>query len=111
MSLRSRVTVLIASYLEPEHVVRIGQVDPRVDVIYEPDLLPKPRYAADHHGVPGARSAQEEARWRSLLAEADILFDFDYTNDRDLPDLAPRVRWVQSSSAGIGQFVARRHLR
>lgn len=109
MSLRSRFTVLIASYLEPEHVERIARVDPRVDVIYEPDLLPKPRYAADHHGVPGARSAQDEARWRSLLAEADILFDFDYTNDRDLPDLAPRVRWVQSSSAGIGQFVARRH--
>lgn len=100
--------VLIASYLEPEHVERIRQVDPRAEVIYEPDLLRKPRYVADHNGVPIPRTPEDEARWRRRLAEADILFDFDYTNDRELPELAPRVRWVQSSSAGIGQFVARR---
>ena len=73
--------MLIASYLEPEHVETIGQVDPRVDVVYEPDLLRKPRYAADHNGVPAKRSPEDEARWRRLLAEADVLFDFDYTND------------------------------
>jgi len=104
----SRLTVLIASYLEPEHVERIRQVDPRVEVIYEPGLLRQPRYAADHNGVAVARSPGDEARWRSLLAKADVLFDFDYTNDADLPELAPRVRWIQASSAGIGQFVARR---
>jgi len=103
-----RLTVLVASYLEPEHVARIRKVDSRVDVVYEPDLLRRPRYAADHGGVPTRRSPEDEARWRGLLARADILFDFDYTNDADLPELAPRVRWVQSSSAGIGQFVARR---
>ena len=108
MSETPRLNVLIASYLEPEHVARIRQVDPRVDVIYEPDLLRKPRYAADHNGVPVPRTPVDEARWRSLLAKADVLFDFDYTNDADLPELAPRVRWIQASSAGIGQFVARR---
>lgn len=101
-------TILIASYLEPEHVERIRAVDPRVEVIYELSLLRKPRYAADHNGVAVARSADDEARWRSLLARADILFDFDYTNDADLPELAPKVRWIQASSAGIGQFVTRR---
>jgi phosphoglycerate dehydrogenase-like enzyme len=105
----SRFTVLISSWLEPEHVRTIAQVDPRVDVVYEPDLLRKPRYPADHGGFPTRRSPEDEARWRRLLAEADILFDFDYTNDWELPELAPRVRWVHSSSAGIGQFVARRH--
>jgi len=103
-----RLSVLIASYLEPEHVERIRRVDPGVEVIYEPDLLRKPRYAADHNGVPVPRTPGEEARWRSLLAKADVLFDFDYTNDADLPELAPKVRWIQASSAGIGQFVARR---
>lgn len=107
MSESSGPTILIASYLEPEHVATIRAVDPRVKVIYEPELLQKPRYKADHHGTPCARSAEEEARWRTLLAQADILFDFDFTNDADLPALAPRVRWVQASSAGIGQFVAR----
>lgn len=108
MSETARFTILIASYLEPEHVQRIREVDPRVEVIYEPALLRRPRYAADHGGVPVPRSPDEEARWRDLLARADILFDFDTTNDGELPALAPRVRWVQSTSAGIGQFVTRR---
>ena len=98
-------TVLIASYLEPEHVARIRAVDARLDVIYEPDLLAPPRYPADHTGGPFARTPEQEARWRDLLAQADILFDFDPTHRADLPDLAPRARWLQATSAGIGQFV------
>lgn len=100
------LTVLIASYLEPEHVARIQAAFPQVEVIYRPDLLGQPRYTADHHG-PIQRTAAQEAEWRRLLARADVLFDFDYTNLQDLPDLAPNVRWVQATSAGIGQFVRR----
>lgn len=103
-----RVHVLIASYIEPDLVERIRRVDPRVDVTYEPRFLGKPRYACDHHGFPFTRSVQDEAEWRALLRKADILFDFDYTNDADLPELAPNVKWIQASSAGIGQFVVRR---
>ncbi len=99
-------TLLITSYLEPEHVERIHQVDGRLHVIYEPELLGKPRYAADHT-APHERAPEQEARWRKLLAQADILFDFDHTHRQDLPELAPHVRWVQSTSAGIGQFVKR----
>jgi glyoxylate/hydroxypyruvate reductase len=100
-----RLNLLIASYLEPEHVERIRQVDDRLNVIYEPDLLRPPRYPADHTGAPIDRSPEQEARWKQLLSEADILFDFDQTHREDLPSLAPRVRWIQGTSAGIGQFV------
>lgn len=100
------VTVLIASFLEEEHVRRISELDPRVRVIYEPDLLRPPRYPADHKGSPRERTPEQEARWRTLLAEADILFDFDQTHREDLPELAPKVRWIQATSSGIGQFVA-----
>ncbi len=99
--------VLIASYLEPEFVEQIRQVDPRLNVIYEPDLIPTPRYPADHTGAPLTRTAADEARWQALLADAEIMFDFDYTHREDLPDLAPNLRWLQASSAGIGQFVKR----
>lgn len=105
MPTQDRYTVLIASYLEPEYVERIRAVDPRLDVIYEPTLLRAPRYAADHTGAPGTRSPADEARWQALLAQADILLDFDPTHRADLPELAPKVRWIQASSAGIGQFV------
>jgi phosphoglycerate dehydrogenase-like enzyme len=100
-------TVLIASFLEAEHVQRIRQVDERLRVIYEPDLLRPPRYAADHTGGPMTRSPEQEARWQALLGQADILFDFDHTHREDLPELAPNLRWLQATSAGIGQFVKR----
>jgi phosphoglycerate dehydrogenase-like enzyme len=98
--------VLIASFLEPEHVERIRRVDGRLDVLYEPELLRPPRYTADHHGDGGfQRTPAQERRWRRLLARTEILFDFDHTHRADLPDLAPRLRWIQATSAGIGQLV------
>ena len=100
------VNVLIASYLEPEHVERVRAVSERLRVIYEPALLAPPRYPADHTNTI-ARSPDDEARWRARLAEAEVLFDFDHTHRQDLPELAPRLRWVQATSAGIGQFVRR----
>ena len=102
--------VLIASYLEPEHVARVRAVDPRLDVVYEPDLLPSPRYPADHTGAPLTRTPEQEARWHALLADADVLFDFDRKLTPRLHELAPRVRWIQATSAGIGQFVKRHDL-
>lgn len=100
------INVLIASYLEPEHVERVRAVSPQLRVVYEPGLLAPPRYPADHTNMI-TRSPEDEARWRELLAEAEVLFDFDHTHRQDLPELAPRLRWVQATSAGIGQFVRR----
>jgi phosphoglycerate dehydrogenase-like enzyme len=98
---------LIASWLEDEHVARARAAAPWAEVIHEPELLRPPRYPADHTGRPVERTAGQEARWRQLLSRATILFDFDQTHREDLPDLAPAVRWIQATSAGIGQFVRR----
>ncbi len=98
--------ILIASYLEPEFVAQIQAAAPEHTVIYTPELLGQPRYRADHT-APVERTPEEEARWRSLLADADILFDFDHSNLAELKHLAPRVQWIQGSSAGIGQMVKR----
>lgn len=101
------VNVLIASYLEPELVEKIRAVDPKLEVVYHPELLPAPRYKADHVGHKLERSIDDQARWESLLMRAEVLFDFDYTGVAHLPEGAPKVRWVQATSAGIGQFVKR----
>ena len=106
MTQEPHYTIMIASYLEPEYVARIRAVSPRLHVIYEPELLAPPRYHADHYNVI-ARTPKQEARWRELLGQAEIMFDFDYSHREDLPDLAPNLRWLQSSSAGIGQFIRR----
>lgn len=100
-------TILIASFLEEEHIRRIAAVDPWVRVIYQPDLLRPPRYPADHKGADFARTPEQEAKWLTFLAEADVLFDFDQTHLDDLPERAPKVRWIQATSSGIGQFVKR----
>lgn len=103
------VKVLICSYLEPELIERIRAVDSRLSVCYEPELLPKPRYRADHVGMPLERSPAQQSHWEALLADAEVLFDFDYTGVAALPERAKNVRWVQATSAGIGQFIARQN--
>jgi glyoxylate/hydroxypyruvate reductase A len=99
-------TVLIASPLEDVHVDRIrAHGADRILVVHEPDLLPKTRYVGDHRGAPRTVTPEMKARWSALLANADILFDFDLLEPADLPRNAPRVRWVQATSSGIGEFL------
>ncbi len=106
--MNTKPIILIASPLEEEHVARIRQAGgERVQVVFEPDLLPKPRYVADHHGAPRAVTPELRARWAALLARADILFDFDLLDPANLPRNAPKVRWVQATSSGIGEFLKR----
>ena len=86
---------------------QIRAVSPRLEVVYEPHLLPAPRYVADHVGEAFERPEEDERRWTSLLAEAEVLFDFDRTHMEDLSERAPSLSWVQATSAGIGQLVAK----
>jgi phosphoglycerate dehydrogenase-like enzyme len=99
-------TVFIASPLEAEHVARIRAVDPALRVLYAPELLPPTRYIADHKGAPYTRTPEQERRWRALLAAADILWDFPAPDPADIAH-APRLRWVQTTSTGVGQAVAK----
>jgi phosphoglycerate dehydrogenase-like enzyme len=99
--------VLIASPLEPELVARIDAADPRVSVLYEPALLPEPRYPADHGGVRRSLSAADLDRWSKLREQADVSFDFDWQDPAQMPRNCPRLRWVQATSAGIGGMLER----
>ena len=103
------VNLLICSYLEPELIDQIRALDARLNVEYHPDLLPVPRYSADHVGQKLERTPTDQQRWLALLSQAEVLFDFDYTGIPELPERAPKVRWIQASSAGIGQFVSRQN--
>ena len=102
------LVVLIATPLEPDHVERIRTLDPRIKLLFDPELLPRPRFVSDHTGPPTVqRTPEHEARFLEMLGQAEVLFDFDRAHIRDLSTVAPRVRWVQSTSAGIGQMVKR----
>lgn len=98
-----RQAIMIASPLEAEHVARIAAADPRVEVLYAPDLLPKVRYIADHKGHPLTRDAAGDARWAEMLGRADILWDLPTPADLAR---APRLKWIQTTSTGVGPAAA-----
>ena len=105
----SQEIIFITSPLEAEHAARIKSAAGNgTEVIYDPDLFPPTRYQADHKGVDGfARTPEHEARWRAHLARATILWDFPAgppARGGGLA-LASRVRWVQTTSSGVGSLV------
>ncbi len=103
------VKVLLAIRVDPHQVARIAAVSPRLLVTYRPELLPA-------GGLTGAAPARDPAdgvtsmggasAWRDLLADAEIMLGFDWEEPGNLLRRAPRLRWVQADSAGIGEFVA-----
>ena len=105
----AKLNVFITSPLEVEYVDRIRAVAPaQVEVVYAADLLPPTRYIADHKGVEDfRRNPGQQKRWEQHLAEAEVLWDFP----ADVPGQAlglggaPKVRWVQTTSSGVGQLV------
>jgi glyoxylate/hydroxypyruvate reductase A len=106
---RRCVEVLVALRLEPHQVSRIEAVSPRLRVAYQPELLPSPN--AGFGVAPPADPHSEVARrWERLLAEAEVMLGFDWLEPGRLLQRAPRLRWVQADSAGIGEFVSAHQL-
>jgi hypothetical protein len=107
-TMSTREVLFFASPLESEQVDRIrAAARDRIEIVHEPDLHPPLRYVADHNGVEGfTRTPEQEARWKAHLARATILWDFpEKTASGGGLAVAPKVRWVQTTSAGVGQMV------
>jgi phosphoglycerate dehydrogenase-like enzyme len=100
-----RIRVVIGSPLEAEHVARIEAVAPdRVEVVHAVDLLPPARYVADHDGPDDfTRSPEDQRRWLEVLASADVLFCVPREGKTGLLAVSPKLRWLQGTSAGMGQ--------
>ncbi len=103
------VPVVIASPLEPQLVERLRAVDDRLDVRFEPDLLPPTRFPCDHPGDPAfTRTPADEARFTHLVAGAEILFGIPEESPERLAwavRTADGLRFLQATFAGAGQQV------
>ena len=102
---------MIATPVEPELVDRLRDVDERLDVRFEPDLLPPPRFPSDHRGaLDFERSPPDEERFSPARRRAPRCSTGSL---RDTPDglawavrTAPGLRFVQATAAGAGEQVA-----
>ena len=88
-----------------EEVRRLAELDPRVRVLVEPYV--DPDELRTRRSAPGYRRSPEDTTelsdsQRRVLAQLDaaIVLDLPF----DTPQLAPRLRWVQSVGTGIGQL-------
>jgi phosphoglycerate dehydrogenase-like enzyme len=106
--MKESLKIFITFHLAPELMEKIWAADPRIEIIYEPELLGKLRYPNDQHGGPVDRAPEEERRWLDHLSSADVIFGYlkDHYGSR-IEELAPNLQWIQSPSAGIGQMVKR----
>jgi phosphoglycerate dehydrogenase-like enzyme len=104
------VTVVVATPIEQELVERLRGVDERLEVLYERDLLPPPRWPSDHAGDPSwERTPEQEARFTELVARAEVLFGFPREDPAQIAwavRTAPGLRFVQATFAGAGQQLA-----
>ena len=106
------VRVAIAVPLQPELVARIDAVDPRIEVVYEAELLPPVRYPNDHGGVDGfRRSPDDERRWWAMIGAADVLFGIPGDTPKGLAQAirtSPGLQWVRQRRPAPGSRWARR---
>ena len=107
--MRPETVVAIAVPLEAELVERIRAVDPTVNVLYEPGLLPPERFPADHSGDPDFRRSpeQEELYW-DMLNSAQVLYGFPNESPSGLAKIArsnPHLEWIHAMAAGAGGAV------
>ncbi len=104
------VPVVIATPIEAELVARLRAVDDRVDIRFEPELLPPPRYPSDHAGDPSfVRTPEQEELFTALVAGAEVLFGFPREEPAQIAwavRTAPSLRFVQATYAGAGQQLA-----
>jgi phosphoglycerate dehydrogenase-like enzyme len=110
------VVIGITSPLEPEYVEQIrASAAGQIEVRYEPELLPPAEYVADHNGPKDwKRTPEQQLRWEAMLAGCEVVWDipavvWDTPGAEAKPVLetVPKLRWIQTTSAGVGPMIKR----
>jgi phosphoglycerate dehydrogenase-like enzyme len=109
MSSSQTLTVAVATPLKEAERALIERLEPRVRLLWEPDLLPPMRWPADFEGDPAfKRTAAQERRLEALIDSADALYGIPDVDPAKLARAVranPGLRWVQVMAAGGGAQV------
>lgn len=104
-----RLRVAVANPLPADLAALLRRVEPRIELLHEPDLLPPMRHPADFGGDPSfQRSREQQERFERLLARADALYgvpDLDAAALHRAVTANPGLRWVHTMAAGGGSQV------
>jgi len=97
-----KLNVLIARWLEEGYRSQIAVVDPRIRVFYAAEQVAaetkRPRGPIDQAPDEGA-----DVELDSLLREAEVIYGLRFPEN--ILERAPRLKWVQTSSAGVDTLV------
>lgn len=103
---RDRLRVVMATPLDRSLCELIVELEPRIDLVWEPSLMPVRRYPTDYRGDPAfTRTPQQQHQFDAMLDSAEVLFgipDVDPVALRRTVQANPRLRWVQTMAAGGG---------
>lgn len=100
-----RLRVVIATAQTPENVELLRSREPRLDVVFEPELLGP---ASDNWMIRYRRTPEQQTRFDELLNSAEALFGVPDQSGTALARVVaanPVLRWVHTIPAGGGQQV------
>jgi phosphoglycerate dehydrogenase-like enzyme len=104
-----RLRVAIAAPVPPEVPELLRAREPRIELRYDPEVLPPTRHPADFTGDPSfSRTDEQQRRYEGLLDGADALYgipDVDAGALRRAVEANPDLRWVHTMAAGGGASV------
>jgi phosphoglycerate dehydrogenase-like enzyme len=104
-----RLRVAIAAPVPPGLTDLLQEREPRIDLLYDPEVLPPMRHPADFTGDPSfSRTPEQWRRYEELLVGAEALYgipDVDPTALRHVAESNPGLRWVHTMAAGGGATV------
>ncbi|MFS0895657.1 D-2-hydroxyacid dehydrogenase [Microbacterium sp. 179-I 3D3 NHS] len=107
--IEKRLRAVVAVPLPEELCALIEELEPRLEVVRDHDLMPPMRGPADWTGDPAHRRTDvQQKAFDEMVDSADVLFGIP---DVDAAALArtvranPRLRWVMTTAAGGGSTV------
>jgi len=104
-----RLSVAIAAPVPPDVPELLRQREPRIELRYDPDVLPPMRHPADFAGDPSfTRTTEQQRRYDELLDGADALYgipDVDAAALHRVVEANRHLRWVHTMAAGGGATV------
>lgn len=102
----NRLRVAVVTPLSDDLCARIVELEPRIDLVVDQELLPPMRWPGDHDGDPAfVRTAEQQARFDALVDSAQALYGIPDTKPAELARTVranPDLLWVHTMAAGGG---------